>query len=171
MVFSACVCQPVCPTSNNFWVLSNFNISEHSPEKQVHSTINSKESVQDTNLCFTRNWVLLIQLLRKPLVSSVTLNCFFSKLGRSVLHLNGFLHDFVLIQAGLFWWGTVRWWSWFSYRCASWGIWLCFYVEFVLLLLQIFLYDMSWNCGHLSDVSDCIILWLFWFLKVILDFL
>lgn len=72
MVLSACVCLPVCPTSNNFWLLSNFNISERSPKKQVHSVLDTKESVQDTNLCFTENQVLLAQLLVEPLVSYVT---------------------------------------------------------------------------------------------------
>lgn len=65
MVFSACVSLPICPTSNNFWLLSNFNISEQSSEKQVH--LDNKESVQDTE-----NQVLFFQLLMETLDSYVT---------------------------------------------------------------------------------------------------
>lgn len=65
VVFSACVNLLVCPTSNIFWLLSNFNISEQSSEKQVH--LGNKESVQDTE-----NQVLLFQLLMETLDSYVT---------------------------------------------------------------------------------------------------
>lgn len=84
MVLSACVCLPVCPTSNNFWLLSNFNISERTPEKQVHPVLDSKESVQDTDLCFTENQVLLVQLLTEPLFSYVTyeFNLFLFQVGK-----------------------------------------------------------------------------------------
>lgn len=158
MVFSACVCQPVCPTSNNFWVLSNFNISEHSPGKQVHSMIDSKESVQDTNLCFTGNWVLLIQLLMKPLVSSVTLNCFFSKLGRSVLYLNGFL---TWLDPG---------WIALMGNCEMMVLVLiqvCKLGDLALFLCIIAIANFPVWCvlevWTLVWCCDCIILWLFWF--------
>lgn len=55
----------VCPTSNNFWLLSNFNISEQSSEKQIH--LDNKESVQDTE-----NQILLFHLLMEMLDSYVT---------------------------------------------------------------------------------------------------
>lgn len=77
MVFSAFVSLPVCPTSNNFWLLSNFNISEQSSEKQVH--LDNKESVQDTE-----NQILLFQLLMETLDSQVTygFNLFLFQVGK-----------------------------------------------------------------------------------------
>lgn len=84
MVLSACLCLPMYPTSNNIWLLSNFNISERSPEKQVHPMLDTKESIQDTNLCLTENQVLLIQLLMEPLVFYVTygFNLFLFQVGK-----------------------------------------------------------------------------------------
>ena len=84
MVLSACVCLPVSPASNNFWLLSSFNISELLLEKQVHPMLDTKESVQDTNLCFAENQVLPIQLLREPFVSYVTygFNLFLFQVGK-----------------------------------------------------------------------------------------
>lgn len=72
------VSLPVCPTSNNFWPLSNFNISEQSSEKQVH--LDNKESVQDTE-----KQILLFQLLMEMLDSYVTygFNLFLFQVGKS----------------------------------------------------------------------------------------
>lgn len=65
MMFFACESLLVCPTSNNFWLLSNFNISVQSSEKQVH--LDNKELVQDME-----KQILLFQLLMEMLDSYVT---------------------------------------------------------------------------------------------------
>lgn len=64
-----------CPTSTSLSALL---------KKQVHRVLDTKESVQDTNLCFTENRVLLVQLLMEPLVSYVTygLNLFLFQVGK-----------------------------------------------------------------------------------------